>query len=90
MMRVNIEIVPFGQEAGSKKIHTLYIANVATIKSSKTDTLCRYECWLDVDPRVGPDEKRPRAHAALEHWRGHGPVMLTAKAAMAIEKAVNW
>jgi hypothetical protein len=79
MLRVKIELVPFGDEAGARVIHSLYIGNVG----GSADT-ASYHAWLDVDPReVRP---RPEPHGVVNDYeRAKGAVRLTALCIQAIQ-----
>jgi len=49
MMRVTVEIVPFGQEEDKYTLHTLEIGNMGRATKAPDDgkTWCRYHVWLD-------------------------------------------
>jgi hypothetical protein len=51
MMRVTVEIVPFGQEKDKYTLHTIEIGNMGRHKEGQYDrdgrTYCRYNAWLD-------------------------------------------
>lgn len=50
MMRVTVEIVPFGQEEDKYTIHTIEIGNMGRHPDAKEGrTVCRYNAWLDGD-----------------------------------------
>ena len=81
MLRVKIEIVPFGEEASTKPISTLYIGNVCTHRDKNT---ADYGAWLDEDPRIPP---RPAPHGEVHDYdRALGAVRLTELCLAAIRK----
>lgn len=77
MLRVKIELVPFGDDNGAKTIHTLYIGNMGG-----TPETANYDAWLDVDPRQVP---RPAPHGEVRNYeRAQGAPRLVRHALEAV------
>lgn len=64
MMRITVDIVPFGIEDGKRTIHTIEIANVGKVRDPD---VYQYRVRLD-----GTD------HGHVEHRRSHGALTLSA------------
>lgn len=81
MLKVTIELCPFGRESDKKTLHTVYIANRGHAdKDAYGDCcpeLCKYEVWKDYDPR---EKKRPHSGAWTLHDRRDGALYLSAMA----------
>ncbi len=73
MLRVKIELVPFGQEEGTRTLHTAYIGNVGG-----DSEIGVYDAWLDVDPRGFLPRPSPHAHIP-RYKRARGAAVLTQK-----------
>lgn len=74
MLRVKIEIVPFGEEEKAYTIHTLNIGNMGP---SMIEGFHKYHAWLDDDPRG--KAMRPEPHAEVHHKREEGALVLAKK-----------
>lgn len=79
MLRIKVEIVPYGQEDGAHTIHTINVGNMGWGTGHKH----LYHAWLDVDPRTKP---RPEPHAKVEHVRGDGALKLVRLVLQALKK----
>jgi hypothetical protein len=73
MMKVSIEIHPFGAEDEKYSIHHIYIANKGNGESEFHKT--PYDVWFDDDPRG--KKPRPKPLCRVEHWRNEGALKLT-------------
>lgn len=71
MLRVSIELIPFGDESKSEKIEVLNIGNMTPFQS-----LATYHGWFDVDPRQFP---RPEPQVVVTHLRSKGAWELVRK-----------
>lgn len=72
MLRVKVEIVPFGKEEGAHQIHEINIGNMG----DNPDGTYLYHAWVDVDPRT---KERPAPHAIVNHVRSDGALVLVHK-----------
>lgn len=84
MLKVIVEIHPYGNEDHKSTIHTLYIGNVGTNK----DNVANYSIWENTDPRKREPRRLPDAEVR-GHQRGmpHGLQNLVQKAYKAILEA---
>lgn len=82
MLRVTVEIVPFGSEDGAKKLGTMIIGNVTPFNDPSS-----YHVWVDEDPRKNP---RPKPHAeVMDHIRSKGFWELVRRSLNEIERVKN-
>ena len=85
MMRITVEIVPFGSEPNKHTVREVNIWNVGFVGDPEIDDLCEYLYseaptaeivnWL-------PDERAGRADGSVLHMRSKGADDLAAKVLM--------
>lgn len=76
-LRVTLEIVPLGDEANKRTIHTIDISNIAHLANFPEGALCCYRIKTD-----GVNQP-----AVVYHYREAGAIKL---AADALERVVSW
>lgn len=80
MLKVTIQLCPYGSEYNKKDLSTVYIANVGG-----TNEFGNYDIWVNKDPRQLL--RKPEAHAqVLNYPREQGAAVLTMKALQALEE----
>lgn len=71
MLKVSIDLVPFGQDEFTENLHTIYIGNVGGDREKAS-----YHAWLNQDPRY--KRPRPDPHVIVtDYERCRGAVELT-------------
>lgn len=82
MLKVIIELHPFGVEEEARAIETWYIANMGGNRYE-----AKYHAWFDTDPRVQP---RPDPHVIIRRFdRARGAAALLAEVIKRFERAKN-
>lgn len=72
MLKITIEVIPFGDYNDRYPINAVYIANVGG-DSKKAN----YDVWFDVDPTDFSKEERPKPHVqVVKYKRNQGEIEL--------------
>ena len=75
MLKITIEVIPYGDYSDRHTIHSIYVANVGG-NITKAD----YDTWFEIDPTDFPKEKRPVPHLKVKkHKRNQGAIELLRK-----------
>lgn len=81
MLKINVEIHPFGDAITADSIHAFYIAS-SGIVSNKTGKVL-YRVWANEDPRETKKKKdllfHPPCHYTVWHKRSDGAIILSKK-----------
>lgn len=82
MLKVTIELYPFGSATQAKKLKEVYIGNVGVEREDKVllDVKCTYHVWEDYNPAGILAHARKKPDAVVSHWRSQGAEVLVAKA----------
>jgi hypothetical protein len=66
MLKITIEVIPFGKYEDRYPIHSIYIANVSG-STAKAD----YDAWIGLDPTDYDKDKRPKPHVQIKRYKRH-------------------
>lgn len=69
MIRVTIDLIPFGDERRKETLNVVEISNLETLELKADDRRCKYKITLDGG--------KPKFRT---HWRGRGVLALVRKA----------
>lgn len=67
MLKITIEVIPFGRYEDRYPIHSIYIANVSPGNPIKAD----YDAWLELDPTDYDKDKKPKPHVQIKKYKRH-------------------
>ena len=83
MLKVRVELHPFGSEEDKREIETLYIANVGVTGYNRS----MYDFWINHDPRVKVNGKRPKPDGHLPDFdRSRGSLQLIGECMQTLTK----
>ena len=85
MLRIKIELVPYGNENQARILHTVFVGN--TGGSMETGN---YSVWVDDDPRGYPEDGRPKPSLLVKNYeRNRGASELTRLILAGLKKSKN-
>lgn len=81
MLKVTIDIHPYGDENSKSTISEIYIGNMGRVSDDPVtiDTKCVYHAWVNYNPSEFLAHARKAPDAIVEHWRSRGAEVLVSR-----------